>query len=80
MKISKCRSCEADIIWADTWSNRRMPVNAAPDEGGTILLIERPGNPPMAKVMDIGARDDLRRSHFATCPQSDEWRTSQRKA
>lgn len=60
-----CRSCGAEIEWAETVTGSRMPFN-----------------PPVAfvpRLDDLG--DDVVEidrattvSHFATCPQAEQWR------
>jgi len=73
-----CRSCEAWVIWAATAEGKRMPVDARPAAGGTVQLQTRPGSKtPAATVLDEAAaagRVDLRKAHFATCPDADVWR------
>lgn len=83
--ISRCGSerrpgCGAAIIWTtNVTTGRRMPVDAEPDEAGTIVLVS--GNDgPEARVL---TRDEVARrpttrglyvSHFATCPNAGEFR------
>jgi len=74
--VDECRSCGAKVIWAFT-SRKRMPVDAACTSGGTVLL-EWSSGAPFAKVIPAVkafGRKDLRTSHFATCPNADDWRT-----
>lgn len=56
-----------------------MPVDFTPTDDGTVLLTERPGRSPLAEVVAAGqdgllAGEQLRRSHFSTCPQADQHR------
>lgn len=74
-----CGSCDAPIIWASTVKGRPMPVDAEPDPDGNILLHARPGRGPLAEVVPAGqdgliAGEQLRLSHFATCPNADQHR------
>jgi hypothetical protein len=68
----ECRSCGAAIIWAETASGKRMPVDVEPHADGTIMLIdERSGFIPRADIVRRGTPGNLlRRSHFATCPNA----------
>lgn len=74
--ITRCRSCKAPIVWAQTWRGNRMPVDAVPvqaDEGGNLYFeagVVRHVLPGI--VLDPAI--DLFTSHFATCPNADEWR------
>jgi len=82
INLSKCNSCGADIIWAVSREGNRMPINPDPVVNGNVILTERSGNqPPIATVLKKSQQDDLLLalepryvSHFATCPQSKQWR------
>lgn len=79
--MTECSSCHAPIEWATTERGKRMPVDAAPVEDGTILLRHLVhGEPPVAHMTTIAERDELAaqaaargdtlrlfKSHFATC-------------
>ena len=74
-----CRSCTAPIIWASTVKGKVMPVDFDPHPNGNILLHPRDGRGPVAEVVPVGqdgllAGEQLRHSHFTTCPQADEHR------
>lgn len=85
-----CSSCSAAIEWAVTEKGKRMPVDAEPVEGGTILLQHfHVGEPPVAHVTTADERDELAVqarnrgdtlrlfvSHFATCPNADQHRSA----
>ena len=76
--MSRCRSCDAEIVWAITSAGRRMPVDAAVDDGGNLVLVPD-GDDPL--VLVVGA-DDTRprhRPHFATCPDADDWRRNRKE-
>lgn len=81
-EVSKCRSCGAAIVWclAHT-TGKLMPLDAAPDPNGNVLLKED----GTYKVLSLSMFDDqdwLRhkghwvrhKSHFATCEHSGDWR------
>lgn len=79
--LAQCRSCHAPIVWATTTTGKRMTVNPEPGEGGNIRLVYRRGdNTPVAHVVpkaergNYGADQAWYTSHFASCPQADEWR------
>lgn len=80
--MATCRSCPAEIVWARTTgsSGKLMPIDAAPVDGGNVL-VDFSHDPPLATV--VGKRtqpslfgDDGPRytSHFATCPNADSHR------
>jgi hypothetical protein len=72
-----CKSCGAKIFWAQTTEGRSMPVNAECVEGGNIQLYDRNGT-IVAKVYGVAPPGTmLRKAHFATCPQADQWRKDQ---
>lgn len=81
---SKCRSCRQDVLWAEWPSGKRMPVDAVPDmrpppKGGALVLSLRGGGHGQLLVEKYDpAKHDKKRnrytSHFATCPQGDDWR------
>lgn len=81
---AKCRSCGADVLWAEWGSGKRMPVDAEPDmrpppKGGTLALTLR-GDPNLGKLIvskydvTMGPTRNRYTSHFATCPNAGEWR------
>lgn len=81
--MSRCRSCDAEIIWAVTEpGGKAIPVDADPSEDGNVELLTRSSPtgytvPPAAIVH--GQRPMLtdgtfHKPHFATCPQASEWR------
>ena len=67
-----CRSCEAEIIWAETVTGRLMPLDAAPVRDGNMVFINGQTRPASAE--DRRLRRPLYKSHFATCPQYKDWR------
>lgn len=72
---AKCKSCGAEIIWARTSNGHAMPLNAKPTK---VITLERPaGNTPGARIVGdtpIAHIADGYTSHFANCPQADDWR------
>lgn len=65
-----CRSCGADVEWAETVKNKkRMPFNppiVAVRSQGSILE----GNGRVIEDVDT----TVTTSHFATCPDAKDWR------
>lgn len=73
MSQATCRSCGAPIIWARTEKGKPIPMNAEPVEvtprGLFHLEVE---TPEVTRAYPFSARGYV--SHFATCPQADQWR------
>lgn len=73
---ARCRSCRAPIVWAQTVNGDAMPVNAAPDAGGNVMLGLERGQlkaHTLKRGQAAGARAagrELYRSHFADCPDA----------
>lgn len=80
--MSKCRSCLAAIVWARTEDGKAMPLDAEPHEEGNIRLLEDGTCEvvgPLEALIARGEGMELRRSHFATCPEAAHWRGRTRK-
>jgi hypothetical protein len=85
MTVDHCRSCRAPIVWATTEQGKAMPIDQGPVDNGNVYFIEQ-GPTPKVRVLsdpqptleeDADSADGLRYlSHFATCPQADQWRRS----
>lgn len=83
--MTRCRSCEAHIIWArNQQTDRMMPLDAKPSVAGTLLL-DPPsqGREPVLVTSRhplyatrVGAGEPLYVSHFATCPNADAHRNT----
>lgn len=75
--MTRCRSCEAPIVWALTPGGKRIPLDADPVPDGNAVIIERRAGVPVIELIDLADVDAgavRYRSHFATCPQANEWR------
>jgi hypothetical protein len=59
LQLTRCRSCQRGIVWLKTESGKNMPVDADTFTQGQ----------PHVFNADLGHI-----SHFATCPNADEWR------
>lgn len=74
---SICRSCGAPVIWLTMRpGGRRMPVDAEPADDGNILvdLAALVGVViPATGLLEI-PDEPFYLSHFATCPQANQWR------
>lgn len=68
-----CRSCGAFILFAFTAKGNRIPLDYEPVAGGNVRLVEK-GPIYEALVVTPDPDEVLYVSHFATCPDSDQWR------
>lgn len=81
--MSRCRSCQAEVIWVQTGS-KRMPVNAEPNPKGNVV-VHSPDQVTVyrdsAAALEAGAdRSKLYVSHFVTCDRPAEWRGKRGRA
>lgn len=86
---ARCRSCRARVVWVVTTHRKSMPIDADPVPTGNIRMTgrERPNRygtlKPEVEYIDTSAlfvdlADEPRYvSHFATCPNAEEWRSRQ---
>ena len=78
MKCTYCKSCEAHIIYArHSRTNKLMPLDAEPDERGTIWVYRDTDGVTRFIVLtplEAIGRSDLRTAHFSNCPHADKWR------
>lgn len=75
-RIDTCRSCNAPIIWATTTGRALMPVDVEPVDDGNVELHVGESGRAYATVLTGPSLfgGPLRKSHFASCEQADEWR------
>jgi hypothetical protein len=81
---SKCRSCQAPIVWSRTLSNNKtMPIDAVTDPAGRFVVarVDQDENGKQTPIVrSLGRDEDWHgarfTSHFATCPNSDQHRSS----
>lgn len=82
---TKCRSCNADVLWVRWDSGKRMPVDAVadmrpPGKGGGNLVLTLKGGQFGELICDRfdSTKHDAKRnrytSHFATCPNAEQHR------
>lgn len=78
--MTRCRSCDAPVLWAKTEKGRRMPLDPEPYTGSEpagvfVLRFFEAGTPTAVAVPPEAFKDEpLYRSHFATCPHAAEHR------
>jgi hypothetical protein len=78
--VSRCRSCNAEILWARTERGKKMPLDAdaytglAP--GGLFVLreIDDWDGPLALAAWGLLGTEPHYRSHFATCPDAADHR------
>lgn len=75
VSYTQCRTCHAQIFFAWTAKGKHIPIDAAANPNGNLVVLMRNGR-PLAETWDRHAHGDAirRTSHFATCPQSKEHR------
>lgn len=87
-RSSRCRSCDAPIVWTITEHGKKMPVDLEPVDRSTGhgLFVLRPrylrqrrgDDAPKAIAVTLGFFDGHDEpayvSHFATCPHADQHR------
>lgn len=68
--MARCRSCQAEIIWAQTSGGKKIPLDAQPvvARGGFRLAEDRRGQTVALNVGTVYV------SHFATCPNAGQHR------
>ncbi len=73
--MARCRSCNAEIVWAVTRHGKHMPVDAEPSADGNVELVDDAGTMRATvhgqATLDAGP---LHLSHYVTCPDADSWR------
>ena len=82
---AKCNSCGAPIVWAETITGRRMPLDLKPTMDGNIILGTRHEQAPLALVQTAQSLarlqakgEKLYTSHFASCPNANKHRHARR--
>lgn len=70
-KISKCRSCGADIIWVELKNGKKHPLDSeiVEADGNKVLYLD---DITEFKKLPAGRKGYV--SHFATCPDAKDWR------
>lgn len=64
----RCRSCDAEIEWAEnTVTHKRMPFDAP------IVAVKTASEQGSGRAIET-VDTTVTKSHFATCPQAKQWR------
>lgn len=73
MTAAACRSCGAEILWVLTAANGKpMPLDATPNPEGNVELVT--GRAVVHASSPLFATPgSIYMSHFATCPDADDW-------
>lgn len=74
--MGRCRDCDAEIVWAENRTTRRVaPINAEPVEGGNIVLHGDGTYSVDGGILTMPDTNGLYYvSHFVTCPKAEERR------
>lgn len=81
--MATCRSCGAEINWIKTKRGKNMPVDPEEVEWGDAenndVLVSELGDVVHVSREIRDPHPNLRYyiSHFATCPQGDDWRKNE---
>lgn len=70
--MSECKTCGAEIRWADTVSGKIMPLDAKPDPKGLFVVVS--GIARKATDEDDRLLRNRYTSHFANCKQAAQHR------
>lgn len=76
----KCRTCGAPVRWVHVdESKKRMPIDPDASPKGNVYVVRWDDRTPVVRV--VSAENPappeavlLYTSHFATCPNADDWR------
>jgi hypothetical protein len=78
MVTARCRTCHAPVEWAQTLKARKwIPLDPGLAEDGNLEIAHRASNgTPIVRLVPLAERDglELRRTHYATCPNADAHR------
>jgi hypothetical protein len=69
--LGRCRSCGAQVEWAETLLGKRIPFNPP------ITVQATTENFSGRRIQYIDTR--VTPTHFQTCPDAEKWRKRQRK-
>jgi hypothetical protein len=70
-RVTRCRSCGGEIIWAETLGGKMTPVDAHPITG-LVTLIDRGDGVPPGQLMP--PNQNFHMSHWKTCANAEEHR------
>lgn len=69
--MTTCKTCPAEILWVHTANGSMMPVDAAPNPGGNVLVMRTATGLHgyvLGKDRQPDPRGTLHTTHWATCP------------
>jgi hypothetical protein len=76
-----CRTCKTPVLWTITPTGAKAPIDGAVDETGNVLVLTPTGIGLLSVVLsgealELARRNGvrLRLSHWASCPDRQEWR------
>lgn len=72
-----CRSCGARVVWARHFTTgKSAPIDVEPVDGGNVALWpdDDTGDAVYSIPKNGALSGPLRTSHFATCPNAEQWR------
>jgi hypothetical protein len=72
--MASCRSCNADIEWAE-WADtgKAVPLDVGAKPNGNLVVVS--GKVRRYTHEDAKLGREKRASHFATCPDAKDWRS-----
>lgn len=70
--MSRCSSCSAEIVWAQTVTGKLMPVDAEPSPRGNVVLAQE--GEKLVAFVSAAPVDGGHLSHFSTCVNADQHR------
>lgn len=76
-RVATCKRCSAEMIWCRTGRGKKMPVDAEPTAAGLFVLEGDEQDPLAHRLANDAAATytgEKYTSHFATCPNADEFR------
>lgn len=74
--MTRCRTCNAPVLWCVTTTGKKMPVDQRQSPHGNLILEYQPATgETLARYVQPG--EGTHTSHFATCPQAAEHRRGQ---
>ncbi len=68
----KCRSCGAEILWAETTAGKRIPLDLPSER--RFLVVPLPDS--SFGIAGIATSHETYETHFVTCPNAAEHRTT----
>ena len=66
--MTRCKSCQAEIVWSTTEAGKAVPLNTPPEK--RFIMTIKHGEGESVKLVETW------QSHFVTCPQAKEHRKS----